>query len=257
MKKSISLFLALLIALSGTLAGCSEGTESSDTQPGSEGAAAETEITAEEGVLTKDDLPEDLDFNGETITIHIRNGDNGNPQGNCVMEMTVEELTGDLLNDAIFNRNLAVNERLNVVINPYVSYDWTGYGNSLAEIRASVNANEDTYDIIAGWGSGNITSLALEGCFLPLDGVPYIDPEKPWWNQALINTTPLGGQTFFITGEANMLTSLGSAICRIPMCRHVAKTASSSIVVTHAVMITVTKLFFRWGAARCFSLASS
>lgn len=213
MKKNVSLFLALLIALSCVLVGCSEGTESSESNPSSESSATGSEAAEAETELTKDDLPDDLDFGGETITIHIRNGDNGNPEGNCVMEMTVEDINGELLNDAIYNRNLAVNERLNVEINPYVSYDWTRYGDSLAEIRASINANEDTYDIIAGWGRGNVTSLALEGCFLPLDDVPYIDTEKPWWNQALVNATPLGGKTFFLTGEANVLTSLGSAFC--------------------------------------------
>ena len=150
MKKSISLFFALLIALSSALVGCSDGAETSGNNetPSSaeisapENETAETETAETEAGLTRDDLPDDLDFDGETITIHIRNGDNGNPEGNCVMEMTVEELNGELLNDAIYNRNLAVNERLNVQIDPYVSYDWTGYGNCLAEIRASINANE-------------------------------------------------------------------------------------------------------------------
>lgn len=219
MKKSISLFFALLIALSSALVGCSDGAETSGNNetPSSaeisvpENETAETETAETEAGLTGDDLPDDLDFDGETITIHIRNGDNGNPEGNCVMEMTVEELNGELLNDAIYNRNLAVNERLNVQIDPYVSYDWTGYGNCLAEIRASINANEDTFDIIAGWCNGDITSLALEGCFLDLKGAEYIDLEKPWWNQSLVGTNAMGGKNFFVTGEANVLTSLGSA----------------------------------------------
>ena len=86
MKKTVSLFLALLIALSGLLTGCGETAEqSADEGPSSPEVSAtpgaedlpEEALETEAG-LTKDDLPDDLDFGGETITIHIRNGDNYN-----------------------------------------------------------------------------------------------------------------------------------------------------------------------------------
>lgn len=218
MKKKISLFLACLLALSAVLAGCSETKEQTSPAETQASAAADPATGASDGDgageeygFLHDDLPADLDFEGETITIHIRNGDNGNPQGNCVMEMTVEELNGELLNDAIYNRNIAVNERLNVKIDPYVSYDWTRYGDARDEIRASIKANEDRFDIIAGWCNGEIPAMALENCFLDLKGAPYLDTEKPWWNQALVKTNPFAGQLFFLTGESNILTSLGSA----------------------------------------------
>ena len=220
MKKRATLFLACLIALSSVLSGCSETKEPITDSPAETQASApeesdpgdpETEVDGEEDGLLHDDLPADLNFDGETITIHIRNGDNGNPQGNCVMEMTVAELNGDILNDAIYNRNIAVNERLNVQIDPYVSYDWTKYGDAREEIRASIRAGEDRFDIVAGWCNGEIPSMALEHCFLDMKGAPYLDTEKPWWNQALVRTTPMGGQLFFLTGESNILTSLGSA----------------------------------------------
>ena len=120
MKKTISLLLSLFIVLSGILTGCGENPAQSEeeTAPTSHGAiegpvpggAEEDPADApetEEG-LWRNDLPDDLDFNGETVTIHIRDGDNHNPTRNCIMEMTVEELNGELLNDAIYNRNLTV-----------------------------------------------------------------------------------------------------------------------------------------------------
>lgn len=212
MKRQIAWVMALLIAGAGALAACGDSTAApTDTDTAAVSESAVDSSTAVTEVLKKDNLPDNLDFGGEKITIHIRNGDNGNPEGNCVMEMTVEGLNGELLNDAIYNRNLAVSERLNVEIDPYVSYDWTQYGQALKEIRESISAGDDMFDIIAGWCNGDVTNLALEGCFLELDGVNYLDTKQPWWNQGLANATPMGGKTFFVTGESNILTSLGSA----------------------------------------------
>ena len=223
MKKTTSLFLALAIAFSGVLCGCSEKTEQprEEETPSSPEAIAEPvsegagdipgEAVETEAGLTKDNLPDDLDFNGETITIIIRDGDNGVKTRNCIMEMTVDELTGELLNDAIFNRNIAVSERLNVTLDPYAPYDWTKYGQTLSEIRASVKAGEDRFDIVAGWNNSDLPSLALEGCFLDMKGAPYVDIEKPWWNQALLGNNLVGDKLYFLTGEANILSSLGSA----------------------------------------------
>ena len=191
MKKTTSLFLALAIAFSGVLCGCSEKTEQprEEETPSSPEAIAEPvsegagdipgEAVETEAGLRKDDLPDDLDFNGETITIISRDGDGGNPMASCIMELTVEELNGELLNDAIYNRNLTVSKRLNVTLDPYAPYDWTQYDQTLSEIRASVKAGEDRFDIVAGWNNSSLPMLALEGCFLDMKGAPYVDIEKP------------------------------------------------------------------------------
>ena len=226
MKKTMSLFLALLIALSGVLTGCGERQKTEEEGPKTEissspdaaadpasGPAEENAgeaVETEEGLL-RDELPDDLDFDGETITIHIRDGDNHNPTRNCIMEMTVEELNGELLNDAIYNRNIAVSERLNVTLDPYAPFEWSQYGQALSEIRASIRADEDRFDIVAGWCNSDLASLALENCFLDMKDAPYIDTEKPWWNQALLGKNLVGDKLYFLTGESNILSSLGSA----------------------------------------------
>ena len=215
MKKQLSLLLTVLIANTAVLIGCGDAAKPADstTAPSADTAvlSADTAADAADAMLVRDNLPDDLDFGGETITIHIRNGDGGNPLGNCVMEMTVESLTGEILNDAIYNRNLAVSERLNIKLDPYVSYDYTGYGTARKEILASISAGDDAYDIIAGWCQGEIASLILDGCFLELTDANYLDLSQPWWNQALAQSAPMGGKMYFVTGECNILTSLGSA----------------------------------------------
>ena len=68
-----------------------------------------------EGIFYEpDELPE-LDFGGETVTMLSRGLKNG---GFSFYEtnLTVEELTSDVLNDSIYNRELYVEDRLNVEI---------------------------------------------------------------------------------------------------------------------------------------------
>ena len=182
MMKTVSFILSLVIVLSGVLTGCSENQvqpqdEEAPSSPDAavsvpDGAEEDPTDTPETEEELRDSLPDDLDFNGETITIHIRDGDNHNPTRNCIMEMTVEELNGELLNDAIYNRNLAVSERLNVTLDPYAPFEWSQYGQALSEIRASVRAGEDRFDIIAGWCNSDLASLALENCFLDMKDAP-------------------------------------------------------------------------------------
>ena len=80
MKRTFTFLLALLLLLQ-TTACASENPETPET----DAPAAETGVTASDETVTeeteaglvKDDLPEDLDFDGETVTIHILNGDQG------------------------------------------------------------------------------------------------------------------------------------------------------------------------------------
>lgn len=84
--------------------------ENTDTRDGSEGIESEETAAAENAL----ELPAELDYGGENIIIY---GYDLYPK-----EHLAEELNGELVNDAVFNRNKNVEELLNVnisvVINP-------------------------------------------------------------------------------------------------------------------------------------------
>ena len=208
MKKR--LFAALLAAASlSSFAACGgrAGTSPSGGQEGQTQAQdtaqeiAETETGRED---TPDNLPADLDFGGETVTIHAR-GDT-----DCVKEFQAPEQTGDIIDDALYTRRQKVEERLNVVIDVYAANTWENYNASMNDLRKSVQAGDDIYDFVSGW-SARIPILGIEGIFLNLYEVPYIDLDQPWWVQTLRKDLTIGGKLFFATGDITL--TLLSASC--------------------------------------------
>ena len=109
-------FALTILMLLGTLAACAETSDpNAETTPaptvtnapsGSEGEVTD-DLYDEDGFL-KSNLPE-LDFGNEIITVLWWN-DVENP------EFFVEDTNGELVNDAIFQRNANVEEKLKVTL---------------------------------------------------------------------------------------------------------------------------------------------
>ena len=98
MKKQFSLLLAALLLSTPLLASCAS--DSPDT-PSTDTAAADTQPADTTAETTRENYPDSLpalDFGGENMNIHVR-GDAG-----CIDEVFVEELTGEVVNDAVFER---------------------------------------------------------------------------------------------------------------------------------------------------------
>ncbi|MGN1345426.1 MAG: hypothetical protein ACI4V1_01465 [Eubacteriales bacterium] len=204
MKKFLALFFTLLMTAPAFVSCAStEESENAGANPAVPSGTAEetvepeTEITREN---TPDTLPE-LDFLGETVSIHSR----GDDQSFC--EIGIEEMTGEAVNDAIFERNKMVEERLNVQLNPIRAEGWEAYNNAIASLRASIMAADGAYDIIAGW-SARIPSLSLEGLLLDLKKLQYLDFDQPWWNQSAVKELQIADKLHFVTGNiAKTMTS--------------------------------------------------
>lgn len=113
--KPLSLALTVLL-MAGFISGCSESAiqltpdESATNDLPVPSAEAETVPETEETVLS-DNVPE-LDFRGVTVTM-AGQGTLGSVND---LDIWVPERTGDVVRDAIFQRNIAMEERFNVSI---------------------------------------------------------------------------------------------------------------------------------------------
>ena len=192
MKKT----LLLLLCAAMLLPSCGNGGTTKETESVADTAAPETAETAAETTRldVPDSLPEDLKCNGEKIVIQVR-GDK-----NTIAEFFADEQTGESVNDATYVRNMNVMDRLNVVLEPSIGESVGGYGNTVAAIRASVQSADGAYDIISGW-SAKIPQLSLEGLFLDVRGIPYLDLEKEWWNQSCLTELRIANKLFFLAGD--------------------------------------------------------
>ena len=188
-KRSLSAILAALM-LAGSLTACAAGDGTTDTidQTG----PAETET----GALISDALPEDLNYGDDEVTIISRY-----KEGWTSGEISVEGVTGEPVNDAVFERNKAVEERLGVKI-VSVEDNTDSHSAVVNKVAISVKGGTNDYDIMAA-PCYTTLSESLSGTFANLrsDGCEYLDLEQPWWTQGFHDATEYQGVQFATLGS--------------------------------------------------------
>ena len=110
---------------------------------------------------------------------------------------------GGRLSDAVYNMRLAVEQRLNVKLN-YVreEYNWNSMADYITKITSQILAGDGDMDLLLS--QNNFTSRLGEGqYFADLRNVDYIDLEKPWYNQSVLENMP-DGELPFVLGEFSL-----------------------------------------------------
>ncbi len=195
--KSKVLALSLALIILAALVSCSV---TNDKKTGTS-----SEVLSESGETQfLDNLPDNLDFNGETVVIHTRD------DADCIREVFVEDQVTQL-DQAVYRRNEVVQERLKVKIENYASRPWQKYTEALTELQASIQSADGAFDIVAGW-SAHITSLGTTEFFLNLHDQDYLDFNQPWWNSYITEELTFGNTLVFATGDI-ALTVIGSSQC--------------------------------------------
>lgn len=171
--------------LTAILTGCAGRTESGNETAATVATEQQTETT-----VLSDELPE-KNFEGYEFRMLIRN-DKG-----WIEDMYAEELNGEIMNDAIFERNAAVSERFNVVFKVIPSSN-ANYENDGVK---AILANEDAYDIIIPHARASF-DYALQELLLDWNkDLPYIDLEKPWWDQDAKESLRINHKLFMMIGD--------------------------------------------------------
>ncbi len=118
-------------------------------------------------------------------------------------EIYAESENGDVVNDAIFRRNTAIEDKYNVKIKQTMTEnsDWTNA--TLSEFRRSTLAAENIYDL-AFVSLGSVGTAAREGLFADLYDADYINFSKDWWNPEVNETLELNGRLFFTTSDFSL-----------------------------------------------------
>ncbi len=173
MKRIISVLLALLMLL-GT---CSVMFSCNKTEDEKEGSGHEEKTYDEDSIfyersLVKDDL-ETTDFGGRKFRIvtHI-------PSEFDIPEE--ERNQGDLIKDAKFARNQAVEKRFNV--NLELGYTGT-YSEVSTYVSKTVLAGSDEFDLLMGMAI-DTGSLVLKKLFLNWYDIENVNFDKPWWAES-------------------------------------------------------------------------
>lgn len=200
-KRILLCLLAMLLTLSATACGNSanettanETTANADTTV--EENAAET--TALEGLAKEN-------FNGRTYTIL-----DANDHTDMHINIHVGELTGDAINDAIYNRDLLVSEKMGVTI----AYEQTEPASpGCTQLQNNVMAGDESYQIVIGpvLGAG-IANLSTNGVLYNLNEMEDADWTTPWWSALMYDTMQLKGKFLYTTGD------IAASVYQAPFC---------------------------------------
>lgn len=198
MKKSVK-FLSCILAIMTLLlcfAACG-GNGDETTAPSN--VEEETE-TGRDSI--KDTVPTDLNFGGEDVTFFVR--DNLELWKN---EMDVEKTTNDTLYDAIYYRNVTVEERLGIEIKQISQAghhnEQTTWNQTLRNAVLTKSGDFDTAAIYQAFGA----ALAFEGIYYNVLDLPHINLDQPWWNQNMRKELTLFDNLYFLSGDITVTQS--------------------------------------------------
>ena len=192
---------ALLVCALFLFLSCAQEKAENPADADAEANAEQNGEAASEGPDELTDNVPELNFNGEKVNILHRD------YGIWMTEMYAEAQNGEVINDAVYKRNMAIEERFNVEFNmTAVRGAWDHKDEFLKRVRNTVSAGDNEFEIIGGYAA-YIVELTTSGNFLlNWRDIPYIEFDKPWWNQEFVSEMTVNGRQFYITGDFALST---------------------------------------------------
>ena len=193
MKKIFAALLVVLMVVS-VLCACNE--VSSDISSGNESDVSYGEVDFNDRANVKDSLPE-KDWGKKTYTILQRTEND--------YEFGVEEMGFSTVKDLIYERDAVVEERFNVdIVSKPINGGWGVHEDFIDYVRDTVATGMVDYDIIAGYAA-IIPTLIAEGIFIDWYDIPYVDLEREWWSQDLVDELTIDGNLYLLSGDISLL----------------------------------------------------
>ena len=182
----LTLLLALLM-LAMTVVACDEGDDTEDDI----GNSAVADTFGREG----DDLPADLDYKQDEISVLNWNAENP--------EFDIETISADNVQNALYDRNGEIERRLSVSLTFTTEEgDVSHMKPFVALVQRVYESETHDFDIIASY-SRTEGMLAIQGYLedLKLISDSYINLDKPWWPDNMISTVSIADSMYFISGD--------------------------------------------------------
>ena len=200
MTKLVALLLAVLMCAGIVACGKSEGENATTTAQNTEATTDATQVTVEADdaiIVPTLDLPEELNYNGDVVS--VLHWDSEKP------EFDIEEITGSLVDDAIYQRNTNIEERLGVELQFTEQNGSVDYMAEFAQaVQNAFQSGGREYDIIPTY-SRTAAILSTRGLYYNMNDIEdnYINLEQPWWPDCITDTVTIGDAIYFITGDCS------------------------------------------------------
>ena len=201
-KRILAMLLAVLLTAPAAMTSCSESTQNAETTAGDTAAtpvageetAEEVNVEelspAEQRALIPDNLPE-MTFEGRSYIFAVEEAKS--------YEIVSEELTGEATNDAVYDRNLRIEDRFDVKI------EVTPTTNPYDNVKNVVTSGTYAYDIV-GFFNFKAYVPIMAGVLYNWCELPYVDLTQPWHNQLANDPATINGKLYAINSDLSIST---------------------------------------------------
>ncbi len=173
-RKSLSIILILSLLMTSFVS-CSEGTEETESQKSADVSADSDKTSTGEEEETKFLYSEQVEANDyEGWELRIPNKDAGEPG----YSFDAQEVNGEVLNDAIYNRNRRVENKFNITIVEELVSD------EVTLLAKNVQGGLNDYAIyhVLMW---SVPSILSRNLIRPVSSLPYVDISQPYWDPGM------------------------------------------------------------------------
>jgi len=213
MRKNVIIALLLAAMLLPTLASCGNSNSAQETTNTADTTVQETvkETTAEESRNAIPDDLEDTDFGGRTF-IFLGSASDANPNAYFKGFVVADELTGEIVNDAVYSRNLAIDERFNTKI--HYEAPGTVYTDTSNLIKKSITAGDSEAFHLISYHVVENSGLAMQGFYMNWYDIPHINFDKPWWSDSTVDDLTVNDTCYLAVGDA-AVSSISQTYCML------------------------------------------
>ena len=194
MKKWITWLLLAAMLLNFTACG---GTETAETDTSAGDSTAESVETEPETLDPSeiDELPTDVtDYEGYTFTI-LSHDHPDTAVAWKVVDIYTEELNGERINDAVYERNLAMEDRFGVKIAQNLQSAPDTTANQL------ITSGDDAFDLLQT-DTQKQCAMVVKGYLMDMNQMEYINFDKAWWDSTAIEGITIGDKIYYAIGDS-------------------------------------------------------
>ncbi|MGN1408651.1 MAG: hypothetical protein ACI4XJ_00590 [Eubacteriales bacterium] len=205
MKNALLWLLILTMLTSSALVSCSNANESSDTADETSASVSES-AGANEGVETETEYDPEVprvDYEGRTFTILEREPDNTGWWAS--IDVYSEGLSGEPINDAVFERNLKTEDYFDIVIQPY-AVSHVDFKKTLQDSAAS----GDTLCDLAMLTLSSAISSSQDNLLYDLNEFDCIHLDAPYYTHSVFEDTSILNRNYLAVGDMTLIANEGT-----------------------------------------------
>ncbi len=141
-------------------------------------------------------VPEQLRYDGQEFRVLYRDG----ALSYNVTDLFAEGIVGEVVNDAVYDRNRALEERFGITLVGLPNADPAGYA------RMEVQGGDTSFDAVLD-SMVFLFPLSMEQYLLDWALLPYVDAASPWWDSNAAEELSIAGTCCLMVGDISMNAS--------------------------------------------------